>query len=194
MIKINLLPPDLRKKEIMPKIPLSFIAFLVILIIFAIHILLFFLSMYKKVQVAALNKTWETMQPQFKEIDALRKNLEAERSKVKIREYVLKRDFYWTDFLNKINKAVPKGLWLNHLSLSDTGLVIEGSVFSFGTEEVSLVNKFFDELKSDGFFIQYFNKFNLDSVQRRSIKDYEILDFLLTAQINKEKPKVERRN
>lgn len=150
--------------------------------------------MYKKVQVVSLNKIWEKMEPQFKEVNALKNKLEIERDKVKVTEYILKREVYFTDFLNKINKAVPKGLWLNHLSLSEEGLVIEGSVFSFGTDKVSLVNKFFNELRTDELFIQSFNKFNLDSVQTRNIKEYELLDFLLTAQINKERFKIGHSN
>lgn len=194
MIKINLLPPFLRRRENIPKIPLSFIIFVVTLIIFSLHVVLAVFTLQKKVEVGFLNNAWDKMQPQFKEIDVLKNNLEAQRDKIKMTESVLKREVYFTDFFNKINKAVPKGLWLNRLSLSGAGLVIEGSVFSFGTDKVSLVNMFFNELKNDDFFNNNFSKFNLDSMQTRNIKEYEILDFLLTAQINKERFKIEHSN
>ena len=84
--------------------------------------------------------------------------------------------------LNKLNLAIPKRLWLNRLSISGNNLVIEGSVFSFGNDHVTLVNKFFDQLKGDEFFVQNFSDLNLDSMQRRTIKSYEALDFLLTAE------------
>lgn len=186
MIKINLLPENLRKSESVQKIPLLAVIYIISLIIIVLHILLGVLSVYKKVQLTTLDKTWNKIQPQYKEVQTLKKELAIKRDKVKLIDFLLKRNIYLTDFLNKINKAVPKGLWLNRLSFSETGLFIEGSVFSFGTDEVSLVNKFFNELKNDGFFQKNFNNFNLESMQRRNIKEYEVLDFLLTAKVNED--------
>lgn len=194
MIEINLLPPDLRKKEIAQQFKTSLIIYFVTMAVLAIHLLFFVLNVYKKVQVDSLNSSWEKAQPQFSEIEVLKNNLEIKRDKAKVMEQILGRNIYFTEFFNKINKAIPKGLWLNRLSFSYDGLVIGGSVFSFGTEEVSLVNKFFNELKNDEFFISNFNYFNLDSVQRRVIKEYEVLDFLLTAEIKKERFQIEYSN
>ncbi len=131
------------------------------------------------------------MQLQFRLVDVLKISLVVKRDKARVMEYILNRNLYFTEFFNKINQAVPKGLWLNRLSFSYNGLVIGGGVFSFGTEEISLVNKFFNELKNDELFLENFSNFNLDSVQRRVIKEYEILDFLLTADINKERFEIE---
>lgn len=191
MIKINLLPTNLRKKDIVHKIPLPVIMYFVTLIVIALHLIFFVLSVYKKVQLSSLNQTWERMQPQFREVDVLKNSLVVKRDKARVMEYILNRNLYFTEFFNKINQAVPKGLWLNRLSFSYNGLVIGGGVFSFGTEEISLVNKFFNELKNDELFLENFSNFNLDSVQRRVIKEYEILDFLLTADINKERFEIE---
>jgi len=190
MIKINLLPTTLRKKEIVQQIPLPAIIYFTTLIVLALHIVLFVLTTYKKMQFGLLNQTWERMQPQFKEISLIKDDLVVKRDKAKVMEYILGRNIYFTEFLNKINQAVPKGLWLNRLSFSYNGLIIAGSVFSFGTEQVSLVNKFFNELKNNQFFMENFSNFNLDSVQRRMIKEYEILDFLLTAGIKEERFKI----
>lgn len=191
MIKIDLLPQNLKKKESTSKIPVFPILALVILVVLAINILLGLLILYKKAQVGILNKKWNGMQAQFKEVEDLKNGLKAKEDKIKIMEYVTKRDIYWTDFFNKINQAVPKGLWFNRLALSKQGLIIEGSVFSFSTDKVTLVNKFYNELKNDEFFKLNFVNFSLDSVQKRIIKDYEILDFLLTAKINEKRFEVE---
>lgn len=191
MIKINLLPTNLRKKDIVHKIPLPVIMYFVTLIVIALHLIFFVLSVYKKVQLGSLNQTWERMQPQFREVDVLKNSLVVKRDKARVMEYILNRNLYFTEFFNKINQAVPKGLWLNRLSFSYNGLVIGGGVFSFGTEEISLVNIFFNELKNNELFLENFSNFNLDSVQRRVIKEYEILDFLLTADINKERFEIE---
>ncbi len=197
MIRINLLPQQLRRKEgakVSKKTPLLPIVFIIVLIILALHVVFALISFDKKMQLASLDQRWDKIQAQSKEVDALKSNLEIKREKLKAMQSILKRDLYLTDFLNKINQAIPSRLWLNRLSFSERGLVIEGSVFSFGSEELSLVNNFFNELKNGGFFKQNFDNFNLDSVQRRNIKKYEILDFLLTAEINKESIKIESSN
>lgn len=192
MIKINLLPETLRRKESTTKIPVLPILFIAIFIVLSLNILFVLLVLYKRTQVSHIEQKWNNMQGQFKEVSDLKKELVTKKEKLKVMEYTLKRDVYWTDFLNKINQSVPKGLWLNRLTLSSKqGLVIEGSVFSFSADQVSLVNRFFNELKSDQFFQQNFNNFSLGSVQRRTVKQYEILDFLLTASINQERFGVE---
>jgi Tfp pilus assembly protein PilN len=191
MIKINLLPSSLRVKESERKIPLPSIIYITTLFVVIFHIVFGILGIYKKAQVISLDHSWEKMQSRYKEVDVLKKNLSLKKDEARVMEAMLKRGMYFTDFFNKINQSVPKGLWLNRLSFSQKGLVIEGSIFSFGTDEVSLVNKFFNELKNDSFFVNNFNNFKLDSVQRRNIKDYEVLDFLLTGGVNKEKSELE---
>jgi len=197
MIRINLLPQQLRRKKsvkVSKKTPLLPVVFIITLIILALHVIFALISFDKKMQLASLDQRWDKIQAQSKEVDTLKSNLEIKKEKLKAMQSILKRDLYLTDFLNKINQAIPSRLWLNRLSFSERGLVIEGSVFSFGSEELSLVNNFFNELKNDVFFKQNFDNFNLDSVQRRNIKKYEILDFLLTAEINKESSKIESSN
>jgi Tfp pilus assembly protein PilN len=195
MIKINLLPTTLRKKDTLKTIPLQAIIYFTTIIVVALHMVVFVLTVYKKVQFGSLNKSWEERQPQFKEIDGLKKDLVLKREKARVMDQMLARNIYFTEFFNKINLAVPKGLWLNRLSFSiNDGLVILGSVFAFDTEPVSLVNKFFNDLKSNEFFVANFSNFNLDSVQRRLIKEYEVLDFLLTADVKKERFEIEYNN
>jgi len=62
-------------------------------------------------------------------------------------------------------------------------LSIEGSVFNFGIDEITKLNSFFNDLKNDDFFKLNFSSVDLASVRRRQVKDYEIVDFLLKAQI-----------
>ncbi|MFC1709903.1 PilN domain-containing protein [Candidatus Omnitrophota bacterium] len=194
MIKINLLPSAARKKEISKKFKAPVIIYFVTMAVVSLHLIFFVLNVYKKAQLGSLEGSCERSQPQFKEIEVLKNNLTIKRDRVKVMEYILSRNIYFTEFFNKINLAIPKGLWLNRLNFSYNSLVIGGSVFSFGTEEISLVNKFFNELKNDQFFLDNFNNFSLDSVQRRIIKEYEVLDFLLTAGIINERFEIEYSN
>lgn len=191
MIKISLLPQKLRKKEsthrIKTTLPLFPVAIIVVLVVLALHVIFFLLSYDRKMQLNSLEKTWEKMQPLYKEVEEVKNDLSAKIDTAEAMETILAREVYLTEFLNKINQAIPRGLWLSRLSFSYTKLIIEGSVFSFGSEEVSIVNNFFNELKNDQFFLDNFKNFSLDSVQRRDVKQYEVLDFLLTAEIKKER-------
>jgi len=194
MIKIDLLPPQLRKKDkIVSKIPMASVVPIIILVMIGLHILFGIVTIYKKVQILALGKTWSGMSSQFKEVSTLKDGIKDKKDKIKDMEFVLNRKFYYTELLSKVNQAIPKRLWLNQLTLSKTGLVIEGSVFSFGDDQVSSVNKFFDVLKNDSFFVKNFRNFNIGSMQRRAIKSYEVLDFILSAE-NKEEKKVESKS
>lgn len=174
----------MKEKKIAPSLVPIF--FKVVVIALVLHIVLGVVSLYKKIQMSGLDKKWATVESQFKVVDSLKTELRQKRKKADAMGGLLTRKRYWTDFFNKINQATPQGLWLNHLSISDQGLVIEGSVFSFNKDQISLVNQFFGVLKKDVFFRENFKNFSLDSVQRRTIKQYEILDFVLSATLDEE--------
>lgn len=186
MITINLLPKELQEKEKTSTFSFPPGFFKAVVIILAIQGVFGVVGLYKKMQVQGLDKKWAKVQAQFKEINDLKLELAQKKDRVESIKGVLKRSRYWTDFFNKINQATPKGLWLNRLSISEQGLVIEGSVFSFNKDQITLVNRFFDELKKDAFFRENFTTFSLDSVQNRTIKQYEVLDFILSATLTKD--------
>lgn len=186
MITINLLPKELREKEKTSTFSLPPVFFKTIVVILAFQVIFGFVGLYKKLQVGNLDRAWTKAQSQFKEINDLKVELAQKKESAEAIKGVLKRSRYWTDFFNKINQATPKGLWLNRLSIAEKGLVIEGSVFSFNKDQITLVNKFFDELKKDVFFRENFTNFSLDSVQNRAIKQYEVLDFILSATLTKD--------
>jgi len=190
MIKVNLLPEHLKKKEPgqkssrgpLDKAPIYPIMAVIFILLLFVHIALGLFIFNKKMQIDSLDKTSKNAQAQSKEIEDIKKDIAAKRDKLKILEPLLKRDMHWTYFLNKVNQAVPKGLWLTNISFINRRLVIKGSVLAFESDEVSLVNSFFDDLKNDSFFADNFADFNIGSMQRRSIKQYEVLDFILTAE------------
>ncbi|MDD5618785.1 MAG: hypothetical protein PHG69_06815 [Candidatus Omnitrophica bacterium] len=198
MIRINLLPANFKRQDDAakgePSQPLNLPTYQIMAVVFiavlAIHVVLALMTFNKKMQIASLDRVSKRMHAQSKEVESIKKDITEKKDKLKVMESVLSKNLYTTQFLSKINKATPRGLWLNRLSFSERGLVMEGSVFSLRGEEVSLVNIFFDELKGDDFFVKNFVDFNIDSVQRKSIKQYEVLDFILTAEIKKEEKKV----
>jgi len=186
MIKINLLPSAQKKQtskiqlQVTPYIP---IIFLVILFMLGLNILLGLFGIFKKVQFIALNNKWRSAQPKMQEIEKLKADIKSKKQQISTLGSLTVRNFYITTLLNKINKSIPDGLWLSKLSIKSDGLSIEGSVFNFGIDEITKLNSFFNDLKNDDFFKLNFSSVDLASVRRRQVKDYEIVDFLLKAQI-----------
>jgi len=186
MITINLLPENLKQEKSqlkLEKIPFLPIIFLVIFIVLVIHILLGVVGIYKRVQTISLNKQWQQSQPKLKEIEKIKEDLRKKNQQLAVLENIVNRNFYWGNLLSKINKAVPEGLWLTRLNIQKDSFVIEGSIFNFGLDEIALLNTFFNDLKEDDLFKSNLENFDIASVRRRKIKNYEIIDFLLSADI-----------
>ena len=186
MITINLLPENLREQRSglkLEKIPFLPIIFLVVAVVLFAHILLGMAGIYKRIQTISLNRQWQKAQPKLQEIEKIKSDLRKKDQQVALLENILKRDFYWSTLLSKINKAVPQGLWLRQLNIQEDSFTMEGSVFNFGLDEIALLNTFFNDLKGDSFFENNLKNFDLTSVRRRKIKNYEIIDFLLSAEI-----------
>lgn len=194
MININLLPTGFKNKEevsksgqlSLAKLPGLPIMVGVLLVVLSAHIILGLLSLDKKMQTASLENRLKGMDSQARTVENIKKEAAIKKEKATVMESIFKRNLHITYLLNKINKAVPKGLWFSRINFSQKGLSIEGSVFSFDGDQVPLVNNFFDKLKSDSFFIERFTDLNIDSMQTRNVKQYEILDFIARADTKKE--------
>ena len=185
MITVNLLPENQRRHKNrieLKSIPFMPIVFLVVIIVLAIHVLLGMVSVYKRIQAISLNSRWQKAQPKIQEMEKLKAELRKKNQQINFLNSILERRFYASAVLNKINRAIPEGLWLNRLSIKKDSFIMEGSVFNFGIDEITMLNNFFNDLKKDDFFKLNFDNLDLASVRRRQVKDYEIVDFLLSAQ------------
>ncbi len=190
MIAINLLPLSLRKAErkkiaLPANFPYKVYLVGIAAIFVCLHFLLFSLMVVKKIQTVHLRRIWAKLEPQSKQTSAVKKeikDLEMEANAVKT---VLTRKVSMTELLSALGIAVPKGLWLESFSYGDNGMVIQGSVVSLQQNEMTIIGKFLQDLKSNKVFSSIFSKIDLSSVQRRTIKTHDVVDFVLTGELKK---------
>ncbi len=182
MITINLLPISLRRSEKRIGLPTNFPykAYLlgVIALLIFLHIGLISLAIVKKVQIMAMRSTWNKMEPQSKETAAIRKEIKDIESKSAVIKSAVTRNASLTEMLSSLNVSVPRGLWLESFAYGDSGLVIQGSVVSLEQNEMTIIGKFLQDLKANKVFQSVFSKIELSSVQRRTIKAYDVVDFV----------------
>ena len=190
MITINLLPATMRRAERKKmSLPANFPykAYLVIIVaaLVFLHLFFFSLMLIKKFQSMNLGRVWVKMEPQSKETAGVKKeirDLEAENAQIKT---ALVRNASITELLSFLSSSVPNGLWLESFSYGDNGMVIQGSVVSLQQNEMTIIGKFLQDLKSNKVFSAIFSKIDLSSVQRRTIKTYDVVDFVLIGEFKK---------
>lgn len=187
MIEINLLPRNLRKAE--KKINVSYRAYIVLLVIllFFLHVLLFSLGMVERAQVNGLAHAWDDLSPKSKDSAQTREQIKVFEADIDLMKGLFVRKVVLTELFSSLNTSIPKGLWLERLSYSKDGLVIQGSVVSLTQNEMTIIGKFLQSLKGSNVFSSVFSKIELTSVQRRMIKTYDVVDFILVGEFKSEK-------
>lgn len=185
MIIINLLPQEQRKIERKIVIPNLSYVFLGLGVLVLVHFLFFSVFLMKKAQVGALSKTSFRVAPQSKDASLARDEMKKLETKVSERQKEMTRSVSLTELLSDLNIAVPRGMWLERFSFANTGFVIQGSVVSLAQSEMTIIGKFLQELKDNKSFSAPFSKIELTSVQRRTIRTYDVVDFVLTGEMKK---------
>lgn len=220
MIEINLLPAEKRKKiKKAPSFKLEFLQGKLIPIALGVGGLL--LVTYLLVALAAgikgrslrvLNKQWQEIQPQKKEMAALKAQTMDLNVKTAVLEKLRQGRFLWSEKLNQLSDSMIPGVWLTQLcveqksmkapeglSSSRTGgreegvqtvlkevLILKGSAISLGDEEATAtVGKFMNTLRENKDFFKDFEEIKLGKIRRRMIKDVEVMDFDLECYFKK---------
>jgi len=186
MIEINLLPADLKSKAESRKIYLHleakyfiYLVVFVLTLLICLHIYLATLVMNKYNQLTHLNNKWRSLEPQRKLLEDFNKeNTSATQDTFALAQLNEER-ITWSEKLRKLNSSLPGGIWFTELSFSGRDFSLRGSVVSLQKEEIALIKKFIDNLKSDMLFYKNFNDLELSSVQRKVIGEYDVLDFTL---------------
>jgi len=145
------------------------------------HICLAAVGIAKNLQFSQLNSKWKKLQPQRESLNNLKKEYDVLTSNAKLIEELNSRRNNWSEKLNRLSQDLPSGIWFNEILASQKDFVLKASVVSLQKEEMSLINKFIDSLKSDTRFLRDFSNLELGSLQKKSIGGYDVVDFILTA-------------
>jgi len=186
MIEINLLPEELKVKskaaKSAVKLEAKYFLYLIpigVVILLLVHFSLAVVSISKNSQLRALDKKWQGLQPQRRELDEFKREhalLSQDAQEVK---GLMGQRTEWAQKLNKLSLYLPSGIWFNEISVSPRDFVLKASVVSLERQEMNLINNFIDSLKKDESFFGNFNNLELSSVKRKAIGGYEIADFIL---------------
>jgi Tfp pilus assembly protein PilN len=185
MININLLPKNFRKVERKVVLPTNAVFLSIVALLVALHLLLAVVWAYKQAQLLYLKRAWAQLDTQYKNSSSFKKEIQDLLAKIRNVETVVTRQVSLTEILSGLNAAVPKWLWLDRFNFSEQRLVIQGSVISMTQNEMTIIGKFLQDLKSNITISNSFSKIELTSVQRRLIRNYDVVDFVLTGEIKK---------
>ncbi len=196
MIEINLLPEELRKKKGLKELEIERLAAMpVVLIVIAslivAQLLLALMIQVKKASLNSLNKKLSSISTLSSETRKSEDELKEALIKIGIVEELTRLRFKWAKKLNDLSDSVVSGIWLRSVNIKKAGLtaqpegerrafVIEGSSLILGEGESRAVGNFVNALKENASFSQNFDEIELTKVERRKIKETELMDFIIT--------------
>lgn len=204
LMEINLLPEEKRKKTAqrlaIPKLPQvkSFLPLIIglVALVLIVHAVLFVAVFWNKTAYNMLSKKWKGLEPDKKEVDKLRSEAGRMDKKIALVEHLLASRFSWTNALASINECMVSGVWLNSFVLGGKAdptsgkgvfLSLSGSVVTSGGQGTATIGKFMNNLKQNKILAEDFEEIELGSIQRKNIKETEIMDFTITAYFKKDK-------
>jgi len=195
MIQINLLPKELRKKKKKLKVPDVTLVFLPITaalvgLLILIQLIMMLAIGINKGTYARLDKEWKEILPDIKMVDALKKEVARIQAKVNAIDELMVKRILWSRKMNDLNDSLIPGIWLTKLNLvssrgSNEVLNLEGSASSAYGDETATVGKFIESLKGNESFFSDFSDIELEGMQRRVIKEIEVMNFKINGYFRK---------
>lgn len=154
-------------------------------LLLSVHVILQLIIFFKFAQHARYRNHWEKIAPEKEKADLVFNQLRANQSKIKsIESITTNQRVTWAQKLNDISDSIPRGVWLNKISVEDKVVVIEGSAVSkIKDEMISMVGSFAANLKSQKKFMMDLNNLEVGSIQRRRSQIAEVADFTITAKL-----------
>ncbi len=199
MIEINLLPEELRVKtkgrapeavqvanpQVLAQDQIFVYAIGLVLVLFILaHFYFVALSLSRNGKLASLNRRWQGLAQQRKALDEF--NGEASPAgggDSAVVSQLSRQRVLWAQKLNILSLELPSGVWFNDITINARSITIQGSVISLQKEEISLIDKLMDSLKTDPEFSKDCSGFELGKIQKRTVGGYDIADFVLTGNL-----------
>lgn len=186
MIEINLLPERLRKRKKLRSLDLSLPldklmmwSGIGVIGIMVLIVLVFFTgTLLRGHQISRLVHKEKKFAARFLQIESVNKEMAVVKAKMKALDELTKRKFLWAEKLNQLSDLALPGIWFTAVYTdSEHSLIIEGSVVSKAEEEMASVGKFMKNLREDEQFFKDFKNIKLESVERSSNENRDIVEF-----------------
>jgi len=107
------------------------------------------------------------------------------KAKLNTLDQITKREFLWAEKLDKLADIALPGIWFTRIR-TDSGdkFIIEGSVISRKESAMVLVGKFMKNMREHSVFFESFKDIKLESVQRKSTEERDVVDFKIVLYFN----------
>ncbi len=200
MIEINLLPVQMRvrKKEPidLPALPVVPIAVAIVIALVVLQVLLFLVLQFKGAALASLKKKNEAVQIANSDAVKVDSSVKALSVKADAVDKLRTSRFNLARKLNDLSNSMVPGVWLRSLdvkkgeSSGEPGflkevMVIEGSSVVGDGREDGCIGPFVNALKDNQSFFSDFDEIELSKVERKKIKNTEIMDFVIICHFKK---------
>jgi len=191
-IEINLLPEEMRRQKgpsfkldiETGKVKMLAGAGVAGILIFLIIFLMVGTSIRRK-QVLNLSLKEQNLAPQKSEAERINSELSILKAKLNTLDQITKREFLWAEKLDKLADIALPGIWFTRIR-TDSGdkFIIEGSVISRKESAMVLVGKFMKNMREHSVFFESFKDIKLESVQRKSTEERDVVDFKIVLYFN----------
>lgn len=200
MIEINLLPVQMRAKKkeqsSIPSIPVMPIAASIVVLLVLLQVLLFLMVQFKGASLSSLKKKNEKIKIANVEAIRLDESVRFLSSKIDVVDKLKGSRFNLARKLNDLSDAMVQGVWLRSIDVkkgdapSEPGvlkevLIIDGSSVVTDGKEDGSIGKFVNSLKDNASFNEDFDEIELSKVERKKIKNTEVLDFVIICHFKK---------
>jgi Tfp pilus assembly protein PilN len=206
MIKIDLLPPDLKKKESffsrvdlsafsLQKLPVLGIIIVIAMAVVAIQAIVFLTGIAGSMRSKELAKKYEALMPALKEAEELKARADDITRRSSAIDELVSRRFAWAKLLNNLSDSVTDGIWLKELVYDERpgrdisaraqassgkmpgSLAIAGYAAASGEQGTALVGKFIKSLKDNIEFYSNFSDIKLVSAKSDRVSNQEVMNF-----------------
>ena len=203
MIKLNLLPSDLRKRHrtlttlqlsVVTRLPIFKICLYVAGGLLILHSLLFLILVWWSFSLKGVKSRWEAIAEKRQMVSELTKRHAELSAKEKNLQQLTSRRPLWSKKLKGLSESMVSGVWLRVFSLEErtvsvpspaqkaaTGsrkaLILEGTAASLRGDQLAIIGRFIRGLKQNPNFSFEFQEVELESTHTRKIQDIEVMDF-----------------
>lgn len=146
----------------------------------------FYLAVLGQAKGATQNqliKEWDGLAAQRKQVEDFNERYALDAVYGQEQQKLLQQRISWAQKLNTLSLDLPSGVWFNDISINSSELVIKGSAVSLEKLEMSLIKALIDNLKGQASFSQDFTSYELGTVQKRTLGNIDVVDFILTCKI-----------
>lgn len=197
MIKINLLPKELKKEQKAKKVsqPLEFpkigpklfkAGIYCLCVLLGINMLIIGSTVAKSVSLKHLNNKWQTLQPNKAEIDSLNAQIGGIEKNILPVRNLLKKRILWAEELNALSNLITPGVWLTKFFIqkqpAEKGtykyvLNIEGCAAALYGDEATLIANFVKALQSDREFFKNFSEAKMGPMEKAMVDKMPVMNF-----------------